>query len=140
MKTSLDRNFKDLDTSLTHFVNEMKAQGYWNDVTLVLVSDFGRTLTANSGGGSDHGWGGNYFVLGGDVKGGQVLGKYPEDISTEGPYNIGRGRLMPTTAWESVWNSVAQWMGLEGEADLNYCMPNRLQTGAKLYTKSDVFN
>ena len=29
--------------------------------------------------------------LGGSVKGGEILGKYPEDITDEGPLTLGRG-------------------------------------------------
>ena len=117
----------------------MVAQNLWDDVTLVMVSDFARTLTANSGEGSDHAWGGNYFVMGGAVKGGQIHGKYPEDLTESGPYNIGRGRLLPTLSWESILNSVVQMMGIETEEELDYCLPNRHQTGTKLFTKEEVF-
>lgn len=48
--------FVDFNQALTSFKNEMEAQGLWDNVTVVLTSDFGRTLTANSGFGSDHAW------------------------------------------------------------------------------------
>ena len=38
----------------------------WDNVTIVLASDFGRTLTSNTQG-TDHGRGGNTFILGGNV-------------------------------------------------------------------------
>ena len=41
---------KEIDDSLKLFVSEMKAQGMWNSVTLVISSDFGRTLTSNGKG------------------------------------------------------------------------------------------
>ena len=47
------------------------AQG---NVTLVTMSDFGRTLDSN-GAGSDHGWGTHQIVLGGAVKGGKIYGQ-----------------------------------------------------------------
>ena len=104
-----------LNAALTSFVNEMKAQSIWDDVAIVCVSDFGRTLTSNSKG-SDHGWGGNYFVLGGAVNGGQMLGKFPERLVEEHePLNVGRGRLIPTTPWESIWQGVGEWWGLSEE-------------------------
>ena len=139
MKNGLSKNFKLVNTSLTAFSDEMKAVGLWNNVTVVIVSDFGRTLTANSGDGSDHAWGGNYFVMGGDVKGGQIHGQYPLDITEDGPVNVGRGRIMPTSSWETILNSVAEWMGINGEQELNKCMPNRLKTGTRLYKKEEVF-
>ena len=47
-----------LNNGISAFKNEMKAQGNWDSVTLVMASDFGRTLVANSNDGTDHGWGG----------------------------------------------------------------------------------
>lgn len=104
----------------------MIAQGVWQNVTIVTVSDFGRTLTSN-GLGTDHAWGelslfriallwrtfntpfgvpvptgGNHFVLGGDVAGGKIHGKFPSRF-TSGENDIGRGRVLPTTAWEAMW-------------------------------------
>ena len=91
--------FMEINGALTAFVEELKGQGIWENVVLIETSDFARTLTPNSGHGTDHAWGGNYFIIGGDVNGGNILGHYPEDIRTDGPYNIGRGRLIPTTSW-----------------------------------------
>jgi hypothetical protein len=51
-------------------------------------------------------WGGNYFVAGGSVKGDQILGDYPDDLTDTGRLNIGRGRLIPTTSWEATWNAM----------------------------------
>ncbi|MCZ2135091.1 MAG: DUF1501 domain-containing protein [Burkholderiales bacterium] len=42
-------------------------------VTLVTMSEFGRTLNSN-GNGSDHGWGSYSLVLGGAVQGGKIYG------------------------------------------------------------------
>ena len=38
---------------------EMKVQGMENSVTVVQGSEFGRTITPNTNGGTDHAWGGN---------------------------------------------------------------------------------
>jgi uncharacterized protein (DUF1501 family) len=43
----------------------MKEQNRWNDVTIVMALVVGAKLHL----GADHGRGGNYFVLGGDVNG-----------------------------------------------------------------------
>ena len=77
--------------------------------------------------------------MGGAVKGGKVHGSYPSDITSTGPLRIGRGRIIPTLGWESVLNPLAQWMGATQEADLNYCMPNRIQSGAPLLTLGNLF-
>lgn len=125
MKANLRTKLAELNQGLSWLVQELKAKGVWNDVTIVVTSDFARTITSNSGSGSDHGWGGHYWMMGGDVSGGKILGQYPEDITASSPLNIGRGRIIPTTSWDSIWNGVAQWMGASSENDLDYCLPNR---------------
>merc|ERR1711862_170318 len=104
------------------FWKEIKAQGNEQNVILVAVSDFARTLTPNSSAGSDHAWGGNYFMTGGSVKGGRIVGAWPADL--DGPLNVdgpeGRGRLIPTTSWDAIWNGVCQHMGIVEEKDLDY--------------------
>ena len=49
--------FTPINDALKSFKSEMQAQGIWDDVVVVTVSDFGRTLTSN-GLGTDV-WGGN---------------------------------------------------------------------------------
>jgi uncharacterized protein (DUF1501 family) len=57
---------------------------FWTDlgddaenVTLVTMSEFGRTVHENGTGGTDHGHANVMFVLGGPVRGGKVYGKWP---------------------------------------------------------------
>jgi uncharacterized protein (DUF1501 family) len=57
---------------------------FWRDmgdeaenVTLVTMSEFGRTARQNGTGGTDHGHANVMFVLGGAVKGGKVYGNWP---------------------------------------------------------------
>jgi uncharacterized protein (DUF1501 family) len=45
--------------------------------TVVVMTEFGRRVEENSAFGTDHGRGSVMFVLGGGVKGGRVLGKWP---------------------------------------------------------------
>ena len=118
----LEKLFGDMNAALKAFVNEIKSQGRWDDVLVVSVSDFGRTITSN-GLGTDHGWGGNHFVLGGSVNGGKIHGSYPDDLTPESPLNSGRGRLIPTTPWEGLWRPVSEWFGVE-PAQMNTVLPN----------------
>ncbi len=48
-----------------------------NQTTLVAVSEFGRTVQENASQGTDHGHGNVMFLMGGDIKGGRVLSKWP---------------------------------------------------------------
>ena len=141
VEKSLDNLFTSLDISLTSFVNELKDMGLYDNVTVVAFSEFGRTLTPNSGLGTDHGWAGNYFMLGGAVDGGKILGEYPEDLSNSGDLNIGRGRLIPTMPFESMWNGIAQWLadGTLSSDDLDYILPNRGPFKSVLFQASDLY-
>lgn len=138
MKKRLDENFQELDESITSFVKEMKYQGMFKDVVMMMHSDFGRTLTPNSRGGSDHGWGGNSFVLGGAVKGGRIFGEYPSDLTDGGYLNLGRGRVLPTMSYESIWNAISLWFGVK-ESDLSEVLPNRRSFVGNLFTQEDIF-
>ena len=53
MSSTLSSLLTYVDAALESFVEEMKGQGVWGNVTIVSASDFGRTLTSN-GLGTDH--------------------------------------------------------------------------------------
>jgi cullin-associated NEDD8-dissociated protein 1 len=55
----LPQKLKELDNGLKAFTDELKLQGVWDDVVIMTVSDFGRTLSSNANGGTDHG---KYFA------------------------------------------------------------------------------
>ncbi|KAL7546827.1 hypothetical protein ACHAWF_010159, partial [Thalassiosira exigua] len=63
-------------------------------------------MNPNSNGGTDHAWGGNYFMAGGSVKGGQIKGNFPTPLGPESDYWLPRGRWIPSTPWESIWNGI----------------------------------
>jgi uncharacterized protein (DUF1501 family) len=49
----------------------------WKKTALVAVSEFGRTVRINGGGGTDHGTGGLAILAGGAIKGGRMFGDWP---------------------------------------------------------------
>ena len=126
-----------INEAITSFEAEMKLQGVWDDVLLVEVSDFGRTITSN-GAGTDHGWGGNYFMLGGSLQGGTMLGEYPDDLTANGPTNLGRGRILPTTSWDEIWNGIALWFGVE-QRRMDLVLPNKGNFADKLIGQKQLF-
>jgi uncharacterized protein (DUF1501 family) len=74
------------------------------DVTIMTMSEFGRTVRQNGNGGTDHGHASALFVIGGNVKGGKVHGKWP---GLE-PEQLYEGRdLALTTDFRSVFSEVA---------------------------------
>jgi uncharacterized protein (DUF1501 family) len=46
----------------------------WNHTVVVVISEFGRTFHENGNKGTDHGHGSVYWVMGGGVRGGRILG------------------------------------------------------------------
>ena len=74
------------------------------DVTIMTMSEFGRTVRQNGNGGTDHGHASALFVIGGDVKGKKVYGNWP---GLE-PEQLYEGRdLALTTDFRSVFSEVA---------------------------------
>ena len=124
INTYLPRDFDEINNALLSMSTEMKAQDKWNNVTFVFVSEFARTLSANTANGTDHAWGGNYFIAGGSVDGGKILGKYPSDLTKNSPVVVEPGIVIPTLPWESVWNGVAEWFGITDDAGLLEVLPN----------------
>jgi uncharacterized protein (DUF1501 family) len=66
---------KDFSTSLAAFWQDLGDGA--EQVTVVTMSEFGRTARQNGTGGTDHGHANAMFVLGGSVKGGKVYGRWP---------------------------------------------------------------
>jgi cullin-associated NEDD8-dissociated protein 1 len=67
------------------------------------------------------------------------LGEYPDDLTDTGPLNIGRGRLIPTTSWEAVWNAVARWFGVTNEL-MSDVLPNLANFPAdEIFDENDLF-
>lgn len=130
---------QEVDDAVDAFAEEMKYQGLWNNVTVVIASEFGRTLASNSQG-SDHGWSGNYFVLGGDIKGKRMYGKFPEHLEEFiSEANVGRGRYIPTTPWEAPWNAIAEWWELS-EAARDRILPNMANFPSdSIFTKDQLY-
>ncbi len=71
----LANRLRDFSGSIAAFWRDMGPDA--ENITLVTMSEFGRTAHQNGTGGTDHGHANAMFVLGGNVKGGKVYGKWP---------------------------------------------------------------
>jgi len=71
----LSNRLRDFSSSVAAFWRDMGDDA--EDITLVTMSEFGRTARENGTGGTDHGHANAMFVLGGNVKGGKVYGRWP---------------------------------------------------------------
>lgn len=114
----------ELDDGLTRFWDRLGVLGMRDQVTTFTASDFGRTFKSN-GSGSDHGWGGHHFVMGGRqlARGtasrshdrGMMFGAF-NDLTLDGPQDTGNGRYIPTTSVDEYAFEFARWMGVPASA------------------------
>ncbi len=107
--------------AIASFYQATVEMGAENDVTLFTASDFGRALLEN-GDGTDHGWGGHHFIVGGAVNGNQIYGDIPPYI-TGHDQDAGNGRLIPQISVEQYAATLGKWFGLN-EAELGTALPN----------------
>src|SRR6201994_3711918 len=64
----------ELGRGLAGYADELGPSA-WSDTVVVVISEFGRTFRENGDKGTDHGHGGAFWVMGGGVRGGKVLGR-----------------------------------------------------------------
>jgi uncharacterized protein (DUF1501 family) len=69
----LASRLEELARGLAGFAEESGER--WRNTVVVVVSEFGRTFRENGNRGTDHGHGSVYWVLGGGVRGGRVVGE-----------------------------------------------------------------
>ena len=117
--TDQSARLRELGDAMAAFYQATATLGVANQVTTFTASDFGRALQHN-GRGSDHGWGGHHFVMGGAVQGNRVYGQFPT-VALNGPEDSGRGSLIPTT-------SVDEYAGT-----LVWCLFEQLAAGLAQY-------
>jgi len=134
----------ELNESLASFqqtVDEMTESADPNldqKITLFTQSDFGRSLT-NNGGGSNHGWGGHYLVMGGAINGGQVIGDWPNyDIGGADDFNE-TGRVIPRISVNQFGAAMGEWMGLSA-SDLNDVFPDLSNFNSGLQSQYALFS
>jgi uncharacterized protein (DUF1501 family) len=96
------RNVSDLSQSIAAFWTDLEA--YQDEVDVMTMTEFGRTVKQNGSNGTDHGRGSCMFILGNDVNGGLVHGQVPA-LAVE---NLEDGRDLPvTTDFRAVFSEVA---------------------------------
>ena len=103
MTGRLPTALKSLADSLAALKQAM--QPVWARSTVVVATEFGRTVAPNGTNGTDHGTGTAAFVLGGNVDGKRVIADWP-GLSSDRLY---QGRdLAPTTDLRSVFKAICQ--------------------------------
>jgi uncharacterized protein (DUF1501 family) len=112
---------KELGDAMAAFYAATAELGVTQNVTAFTTSEFGRALQSN-GRGSDHGWGGHHFIMGGAVLGNRIYGSFPA-VALGGPEDSGQGRLIPTTSVDEYAATLVRWFGVP-DAKLGTVLPN----------------
>lgn len=105
----LANRLTDFSASIAAFWRDMGDEA--GNVTLVTMSEFGRTARENGTGGTDHGHANAMFVLGGKVKGGRVYGKWPG--LDDDQLNQGRDLALTTDFRQVLGEVVTHTLGAE---------------------------
>jgi uncharacterized protein (DUF1501 family) len=112
----LSNLLKDLGQGLAAFHQDLGDR--MQDIVFVTISEFGRTAEENGNRGTDHGHANCMFVMGGDVRGGQVYGKWPGLADHQ--LNEGRDLALTTDFRSVVGEVLAKHIGAK---DLNSVFP-----------------
>jgi uncharacterized protein (DUF1501 family) len=123
-----------LGDALAAFYKATETLGTASQVTTFTASEFGRTFNSNSTDGSDHAWGSHHLVVGGAVRGGDMVGRFPA-LDLQGPDDAGdRGVWIPTTSLDQYGAAMAGWFGVNA-ADQASVFPNlkNFGTGPTLF-------
>jgi uncharacterized protein (DUF1501 family) len=101
-----ERLLTDLGDAVKAFVADLQAQGNLERVLLMTFSEFGRRVTENASGGTDHGAAAPMFVVGNKMKAG-LFGKYP----SLAPADLFQGDVKYNVDFRSVYAGVLEhWL------------------------------
>jgi uncharacterized protein (DUF1501 family) len=96
----------DLAESVKAFTDDLRAQGNMGRVLVMTFSEFGRRVSENASGGTDHGAAAPMFVIGSKVKAG-LLGRYP----SLAPDDLYQGDVKYNVDFRSVYAGVLEnWL------------------------------
>jgi len=100
-----------LSESTAAFVDDLQADALLDRVSLVMFSEFGRTVSENGRRGTDHGLAGPMFLAGGSSEGG-LVGAHPSLTDLDGD------ALRYQVDFRSVYAAALDWLGLPSEVIL----------------------
>ena len=72
------RLFTELSEAVKAFTADLKSNNRFNDVLMFTFSEFGRRVSQNASGGTDHGTANNMFLIGGALKQKGVINSMPD--------------------------------------------------------------
>lgn len=102
------RLFTELSDAVKAFAADLKKNGRFEDVLMMTFSEFGRRVSQNASGGTDHGTANNMFFIGGGLKNKGLLNELP-DLT-----NLDEGDLKYHIDFKNVYATVLnKWLGAD---------------------------
>lgn len=107
------RLFKEMNDAVGAFVKDLKGANRFNDVLFFTFSEFGRRVSQNASGGTDHGTANNMFFIGGGLKEKGILNAMP-DLS-----DLDEGDLKFKVDFKNVYSTIlSNWLGADDKTIL----------------------
>ncbi len=110
-KGQLANRLSQLGDGLAALTTGLGAQ--YQNTAILVMSEFGRTVAENGNAGTDHGHGNVAWLMGGDVKGGKVWGRWPG--LSQGQLYQGRDVAVTTDFRSLIGAVLSQHFALENE-------------------------
>jgi uncharacterized protein (DUF1501 family) len=104
------RLFKEMNDAVGAFIKDLKANNRFNDVLFFTFSEFGRRVSQNASGGTDHGTANNMFLLSGGLKEKGLINAMP-DLS-----DLDQGDLKYKVDFKNVYATVLnKWLNADDQ-------------------------
>ncbi len=108
------RLFSEMNEAVSSFVKDLKANNRFQDVMLFTFSEFGRRVSQNASGGTDHGTANNMFFISGGLKQQGILNPMP-DLA-----DLDEGDLKYNVDFKNAYATVLnKWLGADDKAILS---------------------
>jgi uncharacterized protein (DUF1501 family) len=109
------RLFKEMNDAVAAFVKDLKANNRFNDVLFFTFSEFGRRVSQNASGGTDHGTANSMFLLGGGLKQQGLVNQLP-DLN-----DLDEGDLRYKVDFKNVYATVLnKWLNADDQKILGH--------------------
>lgn len=107
------RLFTEMSDAVKAFTKDLKENGRFNDVLLFTFSEFGRRVSQNASGGTDHGTANNMFFISGGLKKQGLINQLP-DLA-----DLDEGDLKYKVDFKNAYATVLnKWLGADDKAIL----------------------
>ena len=104
------RLFREMNDAVGAFIKDLKAANRFNDVLFFTFSEFGRRVSQNASGGTDHGTANNMFLISGGLKEKGLLNAMPNLT------DLDEGDLKYKVDFKNVYATVLdKWLGADDE-------------------------